>query len=272
MKSLVMAVAVMLMLGLFGGAAAQTFGTKVTAGDPDVGLPLAPFGAGGITGDPIDGQDSAYLSYWDIGSTPGLYDDKDVVYLQFGSVAFGANRIVRANNIRMTPFEPNYPAGSKVIAGDSDMGQQLLPWGTPLFPAGATIGFYYMDVSGGSGYNIGDPIYLKAGGINYNAVTTNDIRITSVDDYPAGSRVSLGDTDGGKLVNRFQAPYAGLGTGGPQPTGTPTPIASLWFFNANGNTDIQGNLIYDYPDLPYLHIGPVNSGQNAVTPGDVRLF
>ena len=59
-------------------AAQQTFGTKVNAGDPDVGLPLSAFSPIGGTGGGTTFQNNAYLSYWDIGSTPGLYDDQDV--------------------------------------------------------------------------------------------------------------------------------------------------------------------------------------------------
>ena len=142
-----------------GQAASQgTFGTKVNAGDPDVGHPLSAFSPIGGAGTTTQG--SVFLSYWDIGSTPGLYDDKDAVYLQFGSVFSGANRIIRANNIRLTGWE-NDPAGSYVKATDSDMGQELLLWNfVTAFPAGASTGFGYMNLAGGAGYDLGDPIYF----------------------------------------------------------------------------------------------------------------
>ena len=104
----------MLALGLLlilGSAWAQdhTFGTKVVADDFDVGLPLSPFSAlVGATGATAP-QNSVGVSYWDIGSAPGVYDDKDPAYLQFGAslplpAGNSANRIVRDGNIRLTDW------------------------------------------------------------------------------------------------------------------------------------------------------------------------
>lgn len=256
-----------------GQAAAQpTFGTKVNNVDGDIGLPLSAFsnipagGSGTATS-----QWNAYLSYWDIGASPGLYDDHDVVYLQFGS-SVGASRIVRANDIRITGWGI-LAAGSYVNPADSDIGQQLLPWTPPaasIFPAGAVTGFRYMDVAGGAGYDIGDPIYLKAGSATGPFTGTNDIRITPLPGFPAGSRVSLIDIDAAKPTTAFYGNAAGLGlpNAGPQfPATLPTPVAQLAFFNANGNT--LGPLpIYDDGDIVYFDVAPLG----VVSPNDVRLY
>jgi hypothetical protein len=149
----------MLLTILSVGQCVAEFGTKVQAGDPDVGLPLSPFSAVGGTGGGVTTQAFAFVSYWDIGSTPGIYDDKDPVYLQFGSAPGTAARIAREGNVRLTDCGP-YSAGSKVKAGDSDIGQQLLPWAPAVFASGIATGFYYMNVVGGGGYSLGDPIFI----------------------------------------------------------------------------------------------------------------
>jgi hypothetical protein len=113
-----------------------------------VGLPLsnfAPIGAGVL-------QNNYWISYWDLNSN-GQYDDQDVAYLQFGSTNIPpAQRIVRANNIRLTGWG-NYPTGSYVTASDSDIGQQLNtfpPIPADALPALFAVGFYYLNVGGKS--------------------------------------------------------------------------------------------------------------------------
>lgn len=242
-------------------AAQQTFGTKVNAGDPDVGLPLSNFAAIGLP----PTQTVAWISYWDIGSNPGLYDDQDVAYLQFSGPT-----VIRANNIRLTGWG-NYPAGSYVKPADSDMGQSpIMP--PPALPSGIQTNFYYMNVVGGAGYDMGDPVYLKVQSplhIPPTITGTNDIRITANAGFPAGSRVSLNDPDAGKALTLFAGPIGGAG--GPLAT-VPWPfIASLMFFNANGNIIAPGNAIYDDGDVVYFHVGVGGPGA-AVSPNDIRLY
>jgi len=257
-----------------GQAAGQgTYGTKVNAGDPDVGLPLSTFSNIGGSGS-ANPQWNAWLSFWDIGSTPGLYDNQDVVYLQFGSAAATASRIVRTNNIRITGWG-SYAAGSYVKPGDSDLGQQLLPW-FATFPAAPFTGFYYMEVDGVFGYSLGDPVYLKAGGNPSSFTDTNDIRISTVAGLPAGSRVSLSNPDATRPLDLFYAPAIfGTAASGPYfpaslvPIFPPGQIASLAFFNANGNIG-PGNLpVYDDGDVVYFDTG---TPLGTVTPNDVRLY
>jgi hypothetical protein len=249
-------------------ADAQSFGTKVKMVDPDLGLPLSTLGA--ATGTPP--QNNVYIAYWDIGATPGLYDNEDVVYLQLGSVLGPVNKIVRANNIRLTRWN-NYVPGSKVKSIDPDIGQQVMP-NPPSFPTFIT-GFAYMDVGGVTpGYDLDDPVYLKVSIPTFPPLTTgpNDIRITPVGGYPAGSKISNNEFDTNKPLAPFTNPTGA--TGGliiPNPPATGT-IAQIAFFNANGNTLPTGagttNPIYDYPDYVYLDIPPLN----VVSVNDVRLW
>jgi len=258
-----------------GQAAAQgTYGTKVNAGDPDIGLPLSQFQPIGALG-----QNAYWISYWDLNAN-GLYDAQDVPYLQFGSTNFpAAQRIVRANNIRLAGWG-NYPAGSYVKASDQDIGQQLntvppFAYALPSFPA---VGFYYLDVAGTTGYDLEDPVYLKvlSAAVAPLALGTNDIRITGFANYPAGSRVSIIDPDAGKVLTAFIAPIippiANL-VGGPTATTPLGQIGSFMFFNANGNiiNPPAFSPIFDDGDVVYFHVGAGGPGA-AVGPNDIRLF
>jgi hypothetical protein len=251
---------------LSAGQDASTYGTKVEAGDPDVGLPLSSFSAVAVSGAATP-QSLAFISYWDIGSTPGIYDDKDPVYLQFGSVPFGANRIVREGNIRLTGWGSN-AAGSKVRAGDSDIGQQVVPW----FPQVVSLasGFYFLNAVAGPGYDLGDPVYLHLTPSGLTT-TTNDVRITPFAGFPAGSKVSLADSDAAKPLTPLKLiapPIINGLNGGPMPASTILQVSGLMFFNANGN--YAGGLpIYDADDPVYLHAGTANPP--VVSPNDVRL-
>lgn len=257
-----------------GQAAAQpTFGTKVQAGDPDIGLPLSGFNPT-ISPTPTPGvtsQATAYLSFWDVGATPGLFDNQDVIYLQFGSITGTPSRIVRANNIRMTGWG-NYPAGSIVTPGDADIGQQLLPWIPATFPAIPGPSFAYMEVDGELGYGLGDPVYIDLNGAPPVTTGTNDVRLTSFAGFPAGSRVSNADPDAVRpLLAFYAAPLLPTPTAGPAPTGAVAPIGRLSFYNANGNiapTGAPNNGIYDDGDVAYFDVAPLG----VVSVNDIRLF
>jgi len=263
-----------------GLAEAQgTYGTKVQAGDPDIGLPLSQFAA--IPPGLILSQSNFWISYWDLNAN-GLYDAQDVPYLQFGSTNFfpPAQRIVRANNIRLAGWG-NYPAGSYVKASDPDIGQQLNTWPLYVLPSAPAVGFYYLNVAGTAGYDLEDPVYLKVlSNPLLNQLGTNDIRITGYANYPAGSRVSITDIDAGKDLTAFVAPIVpplANQMGGPS-AATGGPIGSFMFFNANGNVagpvppNPAFSAIFDDGDVVYFHVGASVAGGAAVGPGDIRLF
>jgi hypothetical protein len=255
-----------------GQAAAQgTYGTKVQAGDPDIGLPLSNFAPIGV-GVP---QNLYYISYWDINAN-GVYDDQDVPYLQFGTTNFpAAQRIVRTNSIRLAGWGA-YPPGSYVKASDSDVGQQLNtfpPIGAHALPGAFVVGFYYLNVAGSAGYDLDDPVYLKTQAPPAATLGTNDIRITGYANFPAGSRVSIADPDAGKLLTAFKTdiPLIAQPTGGPALSGLFLQIGSLMFYNANGNVIAPASAIFDDGDVVYFHVGAGGAGA-AVGPNDIRLF
>jgi hypothetical protein len=252
----------------YGQAAAEgTYGTKVKAGDSDVGLPLSNFAPIGLAGP----QNAYWVSYWDINSN-GLYDDQDVPYLQFGSANIVGQRFVRANNIRLVGWG-SYPAGSYVKPGDSDMGQPLgvIAITMPNLPSWPFDNFYYMDVEGGAGYDLGDPVYLKVLSPPFPIVAgTNDIRITANAGFPAGSKVSLNDPDAGRPLTLFNT--IALVAGGPVLTAPFTTVGQLLFFNANGNVlNVPASSpIFDDGDKVYFHIG--FGAAAVVSPNDIRLY
>jgi hypothetical protein len=234
-----------------------------------VGLPLSSFDATVGTGFP-PGQVQTRVAYWDIGASPGEYDNNDVAYLQFGSYPGGPLKVVKTNDIRLTAWG-NYPAGSYVKAGDLDMGQSLIPQGI-VPPLAVDIGFYYMNVAAGIGYDLEDPVYLKIQNPILRETGTNDIRITPNAGFPAGSKVSLSDPDAARPLTAFVIPYGP--TGGPLAQGTGPinplilPVARLRFFNANGNTAPFGAPIYDDGDVVYFDVAPLD----VVSPNDIRMF
>ena len=251
-------------------AASETYGTKVKTGDSDVGLPLSLFAPVGVPGAT---QFNAWISYWDVNAN-SIYDDRDVPYLQFGSVNAAGQRFVRANNIRLAGWG-SYPAGSYVKQSDADIGQPLgvIPATMPNLPAWPFVFFYYMDVSGSSGYDLGDPVYLKVlspGAIGAQ-VGTNDIRITANAGFPAGSKVSLNDPDAGKPLTVFKPPATIPASGGPFVASLPFPIGGLMFYNANGNVLPPLSLpIFDDGDVVYFHHGLGSA--LVVSPNDIRLY
>jgi hypothetical protein len=253
----------------YGQAAAtsETYGTKVKSGDSDIGLPLSAFMPAGFPT-----QLFSWISYWDVNAN-GLWDNEDVPYLQFGSLNAGpGSRFVRENNIRLAGWG-NYPPGSYVKQSDADMGQPLavIPATMPAYPAGLPDSFYYLDVAGGSGYDLEDPVYLKVmSPPTPLEVGTNDIRITANAGFPAGSRVSLNDPDAGKPITLFKN-IVGAGVGGPSIASLPTPIGFLMFYNANGNVQVAtGFPIFDNGDVVYFHHGVV--APLVVSPNDIRLY
>jgi hypothetical protein len=285
MKAIVAICAFICLAIISGQAAAQLYGTKVKSGDPDVGLPLSNFAPIPAPTPAPMAQEDYWISYWDLNAN-GIYDDQDVPYLQFGTANVPpAQRIVRANSIRLTGWGV-CPAGSYVKASDPDIGQQLntfpqIP--SHALPATAFVGFYYLDVAGSAGYDLDDPVYVKTQLPITATLGTNDIRITGFAGFPAGSRVSLADPDAGQTLTPFKVdipnipppPPSPRQTGGPGPAGANTQIGSLMFYNANGNIIATvanpANPIFDDGDMVYFHVGAGGPGA-AVGPNDIRLF
>jgi len=249
-----------------GQAAGQpTYGTKVQAGEADIGLPLSGFTLLFST----PNQVNSWISYWDINAN-GMFDEQDVPYLQLCSANVAGQRCVRANDIRLAGWG-GYAAGSYVKPIDLDIGKPLIvspPALTSSTAAPASVSYYYMDVTGSIGYDLGDPVYLKVlSPTNALAgVGTNDIRITANGAFPAGSKVSLNDPDAGKPLALFKL-ITGQPTGGPTVSSIQMPVAQFSFFNANGNT-IGAFPIYDDGDVVYFDVTPIN----IVSPNDIRLY
>lgn len=222
-----------LMLGL-AGATTFEFGSKVVSGDADLGNLLYNFSS------PLNPN----LGFWDIGINPGVYDVGDVVYLDMDN-----DSVVDANDIRLTASAAG-PAGSKVTATDNDINSPLLALPFNVF---------YMELDGIPGYSLLDTVYLTAGP---NTIT-NDIRLNKIDGLCAGSKILDFHGDNNKPVLAMMSfpvnPWIG-------------PIATIRFYNTNGNYDSTGKPVYDYPDNVYLDVSlPGSQPFGFVAVNDIRL-
>jgi len=218
------------------------FGSKVVSGDVDVGELLESFPNG-----------TPSLGYWDVSSNG--YTGDDVVYLDISS-----NYIVDANDIRLTSYEGN-PAGSKVMLWDNDI------YIGPLFSLpGNDCGIYFLDLYGSvTGYDIWDPVYIMANAVipTNTRTTTNDIRLSEVNGLASGTRVLDFHPDHDKVATAMIAPFTTLPNGA---------MATIRFYNENGNVDLFGNPLYDAEDDVYLDISlPDTFPFGFVVPNNLRL-
>jgi hypothetical protein len=234
----------MLVLSITSAQAYQ-FGSKVVAGDGDVGIYLEdfPLGKGPV------------ITWWDCGTAQGSFDDEDVLYLDTEPLG-----TVSANDVRLTPYG-SYSVGSKVTAKDNDVGKTLFAADCPVV---------YANLFGGPGYDFEDPIYIKTQAPQSppGPLGTNDVRLMAIKGLTAGSRVHDSDLDFGKpTATLYDPPYASPAAG---------PAATIRFFNANGNLQ-DNNLfsLYDRPDTVYLDISNVPDTASIMagwnTPNNVRM-
>ncbi|MDM7933985.1 MAG: hypothetical protein QUS08_01175 [Methanothrix sp.] len=113
------------------------FGTKVQPGDLDIGRPL------------YDSPDGTSVVYWDIG--PEGYDVGDPVYLHISSTI---SNTIGSGDLRLSEIGNRSP-GSKVLLGDVDMGMPSVSLPSSI---------RYMNLFGGQGYDLDDPVYLHQHG------------------------------------------------------------------------------------------------------------
>ncbi|MGC9514936.1 hypothetical protein [Methanocrinis sp.] len=234
-----------LVLALSLSSALGQFGSKVVTGDADVGRFLEDFPA------PLNPN----LGYWDTGSNPGIYDDGDTIYLDFLG-----NGIIDANDIRLTDYS-GYLAGSKVMSADNDINKPLSPL------PGQAAGIYYADLYGSQGYDIQDPVYVLA--MTPAAVgartATKDVRLGPVLGLSPGTKVLNYHPDNDGPAIPMIVPVAGG-----------APVATLRFYNANGNVDGNGDPIYDFSDDVYIDVSLPSVPMGGfpfgfVVPNNVRL-
>lgn len=226
------------------GAMAQ-FGSKVGSGDTDVDRFLEDFTA------PLNPD----LGYWDIGPNPGIYDQGDIIYLDMVN-----NDVTNANDIRLTAFG-SCPAGTKITAADNDINKPLLSL------PGAAAGIYYTDLYGSSGYDFQDPVYILSRTNDFFGARTmtNDVRLNQINGLAAGTKVVDYNPDHDKNAVPMVVPVS---LGG--------PIATLRFYNGNGNVNEVGVPIYDCGDDVYIDISLPGSAVGGhpfgfVSPNDIRL-
>jgi hypothetical protein len=224
-------------------ASEYNFGTKVNPGDVDIGRPvndLFPFGV------------PATVAMWDIGQTPGFFDNQDVIYL----VRFPVPATVPSDAVRLTSYDI-YPAGSKVKSSDIDNAKPLIPIPTPNY-------IVFLDLYGTSGpapsmahYDLEDPVYWHQN--TKPRTVTNDVRLSDIATFSSGPGSKIGnlDLDHNKALTIAEIWLT-------FPTASPS---WLKYYDANGN------FIYDYPDDVYLirQIFKGPGAANQVTVNSLRL-
>jgi hypothetical protein len=237
---------VLILIFSLNPAMAREFGSKVAAGDNDIGVFLEDFNPSSSW--PV-------ITWWDCGTTPGMFDPGDVLYLDTEPLG-----VVSTNDVRLTPYD-KYAVGTKVTAGDNDMGKVLFAASCPIV---------YANMFGSPGYDFADPVYIKTQPPQNppGSLTTNDVRLTSLKGMKAGSIVEDSDPDFGKQTTAlYIGPYSSPATG---------PVATIRFYNANGNLGANNFYsLYDEPDPVYVDISNVpdeayiSAGWNG--PNNVRL-
>jgi hypothetical protein len=230
-------------------ASPYAFGTKVFSTDSDFGSPLSAYLPS------VNPIPDFSICYWETGVVAG-FDNTDVVYLHQGAVV--PISVVLANDVRLTPFG-NLPAGSKVTPQDNDIGMRPLA----LIPGPANIG--WVNLYGGPGHDLDDPVYLHQGPVPGTLTLTNDVRLTAVAGNGPGTRVGNLDPDLSRTFSAWvpnsPASITALGGGGVQ---FPALIAIRY-------VDVNGNGQYDYPDDVYLVTTNPRPPNLSVRANDLRL-
>jgi len=195
------------------------FGSKVVLGDLDEGNPL--------------NHCCHDLGFYDIGREKNVYDEQDPVYLDMDW-----DRIISINDIRITPFATPfaiYLPGSKVKRTDLDINESLINF--------TNWSIAYVDLNNDNIYGLHDPLYLHDRN-HGDKIVSGDIRLTSFQVNPPGTRVMSHSADGNSSCIDL------MGVSTPDPSAR---IVRILFFNANGNY-LGRSAIYDWPDTVYLHI------------------
>ena len=242
-----------LVLILCIGGVEGDFGDRVTNSSDEVGLPVEDFATNGI---PLPSpfafkQTPVQIGYWDISSNP-LFDEDDVLYLHIGGAISPGPTTIRVNDIRLknSPFGP---AGSKVKANDSDMGQVLT-----AFPAGLPQIVFVDEGLAIGQFDIDEPVYIKTV-FPLGEISTGDIRLSlsPFSTYQPGTMVLDFHSDNGASCRILH----------------PGPSFDIWvpwaargkirFYNANGNLYIAPGVpsavwpsppVYDKDDDVYFDV------------------
>lgn len=227
---LVMLAMVFIFLGSFAIAQDDLkFGSKVLPHDIDESRALSPFYVG------------PELAFVDLNNNgllePGDPLNGDPVYIHIDPTA----STVSENDVRLTSFGI-FPAGSQVGATDPDHGKPLRKFGFAGYPAAE---LRYFDVDGDRVYSLDDPVYLD---LNPGTVRAGDIRITSYNGYPAGSRVRDSDGDSDKLTSVLPGMFC--------------------FYNTYGDINNGGWGVFGQGDVVYLD---TQYPFHSVTVNDIRM-
>ena len=224
-------VVVILFVCLAGALGQCDFGSKVKSEDQDNGILVEDFySVSTLIQNPVT------IEYLEVGNVPASYDLDDVLYLHIGPGT------INSGDIRLTPYG-NKSAGTKVAAGDNDLGNDLESFFTP-YPR-----LVYVDWGDfPDQYDLNDSVYVKTAP-PLKQIAIGDVRLTRVGDNLPGSKVRRFDPDSSEFVELLHpGPNFALWP--------PGALGKIRFYNVNG--DLFGDPfsvpIYDAPDRVYFDI------------------
>ncbi|MDO9518236.1 MAG: hypothetical protein Q7J10_09360, partial [Methanosarcinaceae archaeon] len=125
------------------------------------------------------------IMYTDVNSN-SRFDKDDVLFID-GIIDDLGRFEVEVGDVRLTDSCGTYQPNTKVVHGDKEIGQTL-----KQLPRGQTV-VGFVDVNNDGVYDLSDPLYVETD--SSGTVTVNDVRLTVRDNYPAYSRVKIGDSD-----------------------------------------------------------------------------
>ena len=190
------------------------------------------------------------IMYTDVNSN-NRFDQDDVLFID-GIIDLNE---VEVGDVRLTDSCGTYDPNTKVVHGDKEVGQTLKQ--LPVETGGLgqnVVGF--VDVNNDGVYDLSDPLYVDTDASS--TVTVNDVRLTTRDQYPAYSRVAIGDSDIGDDLRDPTAPYG---------TVLITPINDML-----GYIDSDCSTTWTCVDKLYLQQINRNMNDQFVTIGDFRLY
>jgi hypothetical protein len=137
-----------------------------------------------------------------------------------------------------------YPFGTKVLPTDADVGR-------PIYDISAKVSVDYWDI-GTPGYDESDPVYLHIAPQGCTVTHSGDVRLTSFEDHPAGSKITPEDADSDKTLTPLAATINYLNLHGGQAYDLEDPV---YMHQSNCNYDAKITC-QDGSEVPNAHPNP----------------
>jgi len=153
-----------------------------------------------------------------------------------------------------------YPFGTKVLPTDADVGR-------PIYGISSEVSVDYWD-TGTPGYDENDPVYLHIAPQGCIVTRSGDVRLTSFEDHPAGSKIKPQDDDSDKPLTPLAATINYLNLHGSQAYDLEDPV---YVHRSNCNCDDKITC-QDGSEVPHAYQNPnlKNLYQNKEAASNVK--